>query len=720
MAGLRYRYIRRKLSTALPRTRLGRFALYLLGVNAFLYLLQQVLRRFAPEASRTALDAWVRLLSFALGVLGVILLLRWIRHRFMWRLRNRLIVTYTFIGVIPLALVLLIILIGGYLFAGQFATYLVTSDLQAELKGLQAANSTLAAETVARLQRRAARSTKPLPALQGFNPDDPRLARTEIVAWLRGQAMELHRPATHLGAPTPRPAWVKDEFSGVALENEALYLRVLNTVPLGADKLTVISSMPLDRELLQRLAGDHARITVYLTNTLRLGARQDERPEREGLVIEFGKESQPLPPRRVPSISGGVLPPQTRALDRELDFAALFPVSNWQTGEGDNFILHVRTRPSLLYSQLFLNMVQFGSVFQAVLIAMGITFAVVEFLAWLIGIGLTRTITRSVAELYNATQRINRGDLRHRITVKSRDQLASLEQSFNSMTESLEKLIAEQKEKQRLQNELAIAQEVQAQLFPHAASDLKSLEVHGVCIPARTVSGDYYDFLPFGADRLAIAVGDISGKGISAALLMATLHSAVRAYAFGRAPVAAPQLVAARFGGSSLRQALEPGSASNGGGLPPAEMLTLLNRHLYRSTPPEKYATLFLSVYDGSSRLLSYANAGHLPPIVMSRDGAIRRLDTPGLVIGLFDDQAYEDRTIELYPGDIFLAFSDGITEPENEFGEFGEERLIEIVRSNRDLPLARVSELVTAAVSDWIGGGEQPDDVTLVLAKAR
>src|SRR5207302_3107921 len=134
------------------------------------------------------------------------------------------------------------------------------------------------------------------------------------------------------------------------------------------------------------------------------------------------------------------------------------------------------------------------------------------------------------------TQRVNLGDFSHRIAVKSKDQLAALETSFNSMTESLEKLIIEQKEKQRLENELVIAQEVQAQLFPKEISQLESLEVHGFCRPARTVSGDYYDFLALNSDRLILAVGDISGKGISAALLMATIHSAVRAYSLEGMP----------------------------------------------------------------------------------------------------------------------------------------------------------------------------------------
>src|SRR5208282_3079022 len=117
-----------------------------------------------------------------------------------------------------------------------------------------------------------------------------------------------------------------------------------------------------------------------------------------------------------------------------------------------------------------------------------------------------------------------------RIQIRSRDQMAALQQSFNSMTESLDKLVAERKEKQRLESELAIGHEVQDALFPHQFPGLRSLEVYGVCRAARSVSGDYYDFIPLGADRLVLALGDISGKGISAALLMATVHAFVRAY----------------------------------------------------------------------------------------------------------------------------------------------------------------------------------------------
>jgi sigma-B regulation protein RsbU (phosphoserine phosphatase) len=359
---------------------------------------------------------------------------------------------------------------------------------------------------------------------------------------------------------------------------------------------------------------------------------------------------------------------------------------------------------------------EFASTVEFVLLGVAIFFAVIEIVALWIGTRLTQTVTGAVAQIYAATQRINRGDFRHRIPIRSTDQLSALANSFNSMTASLEQLIEEQKQKQRLENELAIAQEVQEQLYPRQISQLASLEVHGFCRPARTVSGDYYDFLKVDTDKLLLAVGDISGKGISAALLMATIHSAVRAYSLEGIPILREAIAV----GAGLGSGTMLGARRQGTDVSPSNLLALLNHQLYESTPMEKYATLFLGVYDGEDRKFTYSNGGHLPPIVLAEDGSQRRLEHGGTVVGLFDNCSYEESSVQLRSGDIFLAYSDGVTEPENDFGEFGEHRLIELVQENRDLPLARISEIVTAAVDDWIGANEQPDDVTLVLARAR
>jgi len=404
-------------------------------------------------------------------------------------------------------------------------------------------------------------------------------------------------------------------------------------------------------------------------------------------------------------MTAGRLPASTGRLDNEINFGALLSFRDWSTGEtGYRALLRVQTRPSLLYGRLFTALGDFAEAVEIVLLAIAILLGVIVLLALIIGTRLTRTMTKSVANLYLATQHVNRGDFSHRIEIKEHDQLAALQISFNSMTASVEKLMVEQREKQRLENELSIAQEVQAQLFPKQISQLETLEVHGFCRPARTVSGDYYDFLPVTSSKLGLAVGDISGKGISAALLMATIHSAVRAYILEGLPML-----------SNKNHQLYPGAE-----ISPAAMMGLLNHQLFSTTPGEKYATLFLGLYDGVGRHLTYSNAGHLPPVLMAEDGAVRRLDAGGTVVGLFDGEKYEENTVDLKRGELFLAFSDGVTEPENDFGEFGEGRLVDLVRANRHLSLDRISEVVTHAVYEWIGANEQPDDVTLVLARAR
>jgi sigma-B regulation protein RsbU (phosphoserine phosphatase) len=359
-------------------------------------------------------------------------------------------------------------------------------------------------------------------------------------------------------------------------------------------------------------------------------------------------------------------------------------------------------------------------VVEFVLLGIAILLGLVELAALFIGFRLTRTITFAVAELYSATEHVNSGDLTHRIQIRGRDQMAVLEQSFNSMTESLVRLVAEQKQKQRMESELAFAYEVQDLLFPHNFADLAALDTYGVCRPARSLSGDYYDFIPLGSDRLVLAVGDISGKGVPAALLMATVHAFIRAYSL------APdmELTSATLETGALtkidRQIYPPGNGAAQLRLSPAMLMATLNYQVFRCTPPEKFATMFLGCYDAAKRELTYCNAGHVPPILLSGDGRILRLAASGTVTGLFDDATYDESTVSMQPGDLLVAFSDGVTEPENDSGEFGEERLIALIQEYREEPLSRIGQAITNAVAEWIGSAEQPDDVTVVLARSR
>jgi sigma-B regulation protein RsbU (phosphoserine phosphatase) len=682
---LPYRYLRFRLRLSeaglLPTSKLAFITWYMLGLDLLLFGLQQALAFSKPSFAQN-LGGWVTFLSFVVAILFIILAIRWIKAKMLWRLRNRLIVTYVFFGLIPV--VLLVALAAGsfYLFAGQFAAFVVTTGLRSELQTLQAANSAVAHSIAASMEHGGSPEAA---AIDGLRLTEKSWAHRHVHVWLDSKIILSSSPAGAQVSPPLWPAALPASFCEVMRDKDKLFLRAAKTVPVKGGKLTVISSEAFDQRLLQGLADNLGQITLY-----------------EGLV---------------PTYSAGSVPPAFSSLDMEVTFPTSVNVVSWETGRvADSAAITVQTRVSKLRERMFEGTGEFASTVEFVLLGVAIFFAVIEVFALWIGTHLTRTVTGAVAQIYNATQHINRGDFSHRIPIRSTDQLSALANSFNSMTESLEQLIEEQKQKQRLENELAIAQEVQEQLYPRHISQLASLEVFGFCRPARTVSGDYYDFLKLDSEKLLLAVGDISGKGISAALLMATIHSAVRAYSLEGIPILSEAVsVGAGLGSGNML-----GTRRQGADVSPSNLLALLNHQLYESTPMEKYATLFLGVYDGEDRKFTYSNGGHLPPIVLAADGSLRRLESGGTVVGLFDNCSYEESSVHLRSGEIFLAYSDGVTEPENDFGEFGEERLIELVQENRDLPLAKISEIVTAAVDDWIGANEQPDDVTLVLARAR
>jgi len=727
------RYARRKLweHGLFPRSRLAIITAYLAAIVLVLYIGQKLLHAFARGAAAgETLGGWLAVLRFFLAILIFLLAVRYVRTRLMWRLRNRLLVTYIFIGVIPVALVVAMALLAGFLFGGQFATYLATSDLRSELTRLEALNQAVAADVVSDVESARFPTVRDFSKLKQRHAPESQSGGIEVAAWIDGRKILLRDADLPFRDSAP-PAWLQaDKFSGTVLdEGNQLFLVAYRRLQAGGRQASVISRQRIDTEFLNRI-GQNSEELSFLLDVSGVVVLDGERREfgvgrRQRASRRSSESSSSELPLAASPISGGRIPPQTSRFDRNIAFKSFHPAVDWLTGESRQLLLLVRTRASLLYQRLFSNSSDLANGIRTVLVVVAIAFALIELFALFIGMGLTRTVTRSIAALYNATQRVNRGDLRHRIEIRSRDQLAELEKSFNSMTESLERLLAEQKEKQRIQNELAIAHEVQAQLFPRQEVQLQSLELHGVCRPARTVSGDYYDFLPLGADKLTLAVGDISGKGISAALLMATVHSAVRAFKLNTTSqeaalveATAKALAAGGTPQTALRFAQE---SKNGDSLrSPRQLLWMLNEHLYNSTPAEKYATLFLGSYDGHKQTLTYSNAGHLPPLVVSKLGDTRKLHEGGTVIGLFESVQHDEARVTLAPGDLFIAYSDGITEPENEFGEFGEGRLLEIVRDHRGLPLARLSEAVITAVEDWIGAGEQPDDLTLVLARVR
>jgi sigma-B regulation protein RsbU (phosphoserine phosphatase) len=705
-----------------PQGWIARGAWYSLSFAIGLFALQLSLKLLAPAAA-DSIGVWVKFLVFDTALLFCIVAFRLLKRKILWRLRNRLIVTYVFIGVIPAVLLVAMALITLYGFAGQFAIFVVTSEINSQLRRMEAVNAAVGNELAARLERG---DNPAAESLAGLRKRDAAWRRRRMCAWYGDKPLSVDDQSKI--SPFSLPAFVGGEgLRDITRDDDGLYLRVATLLPVGEKTLTVVSSEPFDKELMGKIAADMGEITIFVSDLpqenksgsphsgTQISISGNPGKNQPGITInEGGGASAHL--RQAFAV--GTVPVAIGSMDREVTFPAPLAVLDWKTGERARIgaLVQVRTRPSVLYGHLFAALGDFVRGVEYILLAILVFFAIIELVALIIGTRMTRTVTGAVAQLYDATKHVDRGDFSHRIPVKSEDQLAQLSLSFNSMTESIEKLIQEQKEKQRLEGELAIAQEVQAQLFPRQVSELESLEVHGFCRPARTVSGDYYDFLTASSHKLILAVGDISGKGISAALLMATIHSAVRAYSVESLPqMREPVAVGAVAGAGRIMAAWPEGIEVS-----PGALLGLLNHQLYESTPPEKYATLFLGIYDGRSHRLTYSNGGHLPPILIAGDGSVRRLEAGGTVIGLFDNMTYDEGAVEMHPGEIFLAYSDGVTEPENEFGEFGEERLIDLVSTHRRAPLLQISQTVTLAVDDWIGDNEQPDDITLVLARAR
>jgi serine phosphatase RsbU (regulator of sigma subunit) len=267
--------------------------------------------------------------------------------------------------------------------------------------------------------------------------------------------------------------------------------------------------------------------------------------------------------------------------------------------------------------------------------------------------------------------------------------LVSFDEESRALEEQRRSLAVRLEAERRAAHELEIATQVQARLFPQRLPSSKNLEYAGACIQARRVGGDYYDFLDLGRERLGLVIGDIAGKGIAAALLMANLQANLR---------------------SQCAIALEQ----------PERFLRSVNQLFYENTIDSAYATLFFAEYDASERRLRYANCGHLCGLLLRRDGSVDRLQSTTSVLGLFQDWDCPIEERRLGADDLFVLYTDGVTESFSDAGEeYGEARLVEALLRRRELP----PQALLASVVDDVRSfspREQQDDITLIVARCR
>jgi sigma-B regulation protein RsbU (phosphoserine phosphatase) len=618
-----------------------------------------------------------------------------------WRLRWRLIVAYVFIAVVPILLILVLLWLGAVIVGGQFATLLVTTDLRHRLSALEQVNRAVAHE--ARFNSSAS-AEEALVRLQGFCVNELKDAAAnypglEITLRIGSQVRAFRLQGTKVQSPLTTPSWFnEEEFSGIVTDRGQLALRSIAGVPTAAGSLVTVLSQPFTPELLD-MAGEGIGPVFIMTTR---SAHNEVPPSNSRMHAQFEAAQGSLYQLASLHSKRLRLPEPTSLVDFTVVGASSLDPVPWQGDTKQKLAtaaaVYVSSRVMALDRRLLETQGEYSDVYVIVFKAGAVILLIIEVIALLIGVRLTRTITQAVDKLYEATEQVKKGDFSYRIGVPSNDQLSALGEAFDSMTASVERLLRESEEKLRLQSELEIAREVQTQLFPRSAPEVPGLALYGVCKAARTVSGDYYDFLTLSENRVCLVLGDVSGKGISAALLMAAIQSALRAQFYDGLGSA---------GGSQAKA------------LSTAEVVSRLNVQLYESTPREKYVTFFFAVYDAASRSLTYTNAGHLPPVLLRR-GKVERLNVGGTVVGLFSPMTYEQAQVQIQPGDLLVAFTDGITEPENIYGEeFGEERLLQVVRRARSVSAQTLTEEIYRSVSDWTGSPELQDDMTMLVAKA-
>ena len=588
--------------------------------------------------------------AFVLGIASLFRVARLAMRRAIWRLRNRLIAAYYFIAVVPIVLIVALVCIAAWALIGQVAVYLITTELNHREAALQRQ-----AEFLARFPMRDTNAmSRFASALRNVFPDcQLRVTGSEDLRYPADSALE--QPPAEWKRTSGLITKKTQENGGT---DDRLYAWAHVVVENG-NEVTILA--PISHEVLAAMVPGLGDVDFI-----------------------------PL----LGHIRTSQVPLQSNWLDQRLSWGYYMYIPKWESPKAETrSLMYVTTRPSAVMAVIFGEKSGASDLALILLVSVAILFLVVEMFSLVAGVQLSRSITGAVHELYEGTQHVKEGDFSYRIPVKGRDQLAELATSFNTMTANLGRLLVVAKEKERLESELAIAREVQEQLFPKDVPFTKTLELKGVCHPARMVSGDYYDFLSLSDHSLAFAIGDVAGKGISAALLMATIQSTMRT-----------QLSSLNGNAGALRST--------------ASMVATLNRQLYATTAPEKYATFYFAVYEEQTHSLTYTNAGHLAPMLL-HDGEVTTLDSTGTVVGAFPFARFQERVVPLGQGDMLVAYTDGIVEPENAYGEmFGEDRLKDMLVKYASADSSEIIAHVMEAVNEWTGSSELQDDMTMVVAR--
>lgn len=620
--------------------------------------------------------------QFALALLlilgGLVAMMRmsrlgvWLARKFLWRVRHRMVAVFFFVGALPISIGALMVTWGIFVLLGPVTAYMLTSQLQGQVDRIQAM-----AEPIAWQLRNQSHAER-LASLADFH------AGAEQT--FPGLAIQAEFDSIRISYPEgsligEMPSKLRTERALVRIGGAVYLASVADDEQTGG---RVVLAVPLTESLMRRVMPELGILSVTLDSS-----GEGSGPWPVVVSNVFDQEGQ---------TARAAVPPPRHPLDWMVRWPIQARTLGWDTNEVETATYFLLTRMSALWGTIFED--QPGGTLQLFVGAFYLllaAFAASVLVSLVIAGSLTRTLTRAVNDLYVGTKHVNEGDFKYRIDVSGSDQVSDLSRSFNAMTQSIEELIEESKRRQQLEAELEVAREVQARLFPAEPPAIDSLELLGICRPARSVSGDFFDYVDLDSRRVAISFGDVSGKGISAALVMASLHSIVR-------------------GQLALLQGDGPETPEHAA----ARLVEQANRQLCENTAPEKFSTLFFGAYDEQTGTLAYSNAGHLPPLLL-RNGSVKPLEVNGMIVGAFPYAEYTATNLSLQPGDTLVAYTDGLTEPENAAGEeFGDDRLREALKRGAPKPPRELIEGVMDEVITWTGTSVLQDDMTMLVVRRR
>lgn len=690
--------------------------------------------------------------------------LRWLRAHLMWRVRRRLVITYLFVGVTPIVLIITLAAMVDFFGLSQVMTRIVRVQL-IDKENQAHANARTLAEGFLRLPQNSDARTAQQWLDERVEMLQPSLPGARVAVWTGSgaSAIDGSKPAQYMSEPrdervrgvgsdrtptgAPLPAWLRalDEWHGFAyLPPPASSEEAFGTPSMRS----FVRARADEREVLLLFVVPVSRVFV---EQLRLNTDLQVQPFFVGAEMAAVRFTQGWTGS---SISIG--PPRARQRSREdepkleiveggrrvvIDFSKdqlgdpvntssmiVLPATSWPDGAvSQRAAFLCKFSAFAMANQLFQES-DLGRYFQGAFILVAVIFLLLELLALLSAAWLTRAVTGTVHKLYRATEFIKRGDFSHRVRVRSRDQLGELAEAFNEMSANIESLLQERVKHERLEREVEIAAEVQAQLFPRRVPLLRAAEIVGECRAARGVAGDYYDYVELAPGLIAFALGDVAGKGVSAALVMSNLQAALRAQATilaERMRTSAARAAATATGGgtgASGGQNVEMPCGVTGVDIECAveQMAASINEQLCHSTDSNRFATLFIALYDDETRQLRYTNAGHNDALLIRADGSIEHLTEGGTVLGAFEWARYNEARTTLERGDTLVIYSDGISEADNPRGaEYTEHRLAHLVRVNRDKTADELRRLIFTEVDNWTAGQERDDDQTVMILKA-